>query len=181
VTAQQVQPEPAESKAQQFGIRIEKVVVNIGVGKSGEQLEKAKAVLRSITGVQKVWERKAKRTIRDFGVRENESIAVAVTLRRQAAEELLGRAFKAANMKLKASSVSGRTFSIGLVEHILLPGSRYDPKLGVFGMDIAVTLERPGYRVARRKRRPSKIGKGAGISSQDTIDFISSKYGVEVV
>lgn len=181
MTAQQVQAKPAESKAPPFGIRIEKVVVNIGVGKSGEQLEKAKAVLKSITKVQKVWERKAKSTIRDFDVRENDTIAVAVTLRRQAAEEFLGRAFKATNMKLKASSVSGRTFSIGLVEHILLPGSKYDPKLGVFGMDVAVTLERPGYRVARRKRRPSKIGKGAGISSQDTIEFISSKYGVEVV
>lgn len=181
MTAQEVRAESPEPKASSLGIRIEKVVVNIGVGKSGEQLEKAKAVLKSITKSQKVWERKARRTIRDFGIRENESIAAAVTLRGEAAEEFLGRAFKASNMKLKASSVSGRTFSMGLTEHILLPGAKYDPKLGVFGMDISVTLERPGYRIARRKRRPAKVGRGAGISSQDTINFISSKYGVEVV
>ena len=53
-------------------IRVEKIVINIGVGKSGEQLEKAKTVLSSITGVKKIWERKAKNTIREFGIRKTE-------------------------------------------------------------------------------------------------------------
>jgi len=181
MTAQGAQSQSASTAPTRGGIRLEKVVVNMGVGKSGEPVEKAKAVLKSITGSKKVWERKAKDTIRDFGIRENDVIAVAVTLRRKEADAFLRRAFKAMGMRLKSSSVSGRTFSAGLTEHILLPGAKYDPKLGVFGMDVTVALEKPGYRVARRKRRPAKIGKRAAISSQDTIDFISSNYGVEVV
>jgi large subunit ribosomal protein L5 len=181
MTAQEAQSQSVNAAPARGGIRLEKVVINMGVGKSGDPLEKAKAVLKSITGSKKIWERKAKDTIRDFGVRKDDAIAVAVTLRRKEADAFLRRAFKAMSMKLKSSSVSGRTFSAGLTEHILLPGAKYDPKLGVFGMDVTVTLERPGYRVAKRKRRPGKIGKRAAISSQDTIDFISSNYGVEVV
>ncbi|HYA21916.1 MAG TPA: 50S ribosomal protein L5 [Thermoproteota archaeon] len=181
MTAQEAQSQNVSAPPVHEGIRLEKVVINIGVGKSGEPLEKAKAVLKAITGSKKIWERKAKDTIRDFGVRKNDTIAVAVTLRGKDADAFLRRGFKAMGMKLKSSSVSGRTFSAGITEHILLPGAKYDPKLGVFGMDITTTLERPGYRVARRKRRPGRIGKRAAISSQDTIDFISSNYGVEVV
>jgi len=61
--------------------RIEKVVVNLNVGKSGEPLEKANKVLKEITNQTPV-KRKAKKTIRDFGIREGESIAVVVTLRK---------------------------------------------------------------------------------------------------
>jgi len=179
MTAQEVQEEPVD-KGRLDEIRLEKVVVNMGVGKSGEPLEKAKAVLKAITGSDKVWERAARETIRDFGIRKNDPIAAAVTLRGQRANEFLGRAFKAVGMKLRSSSISGRALSFGIAEHILLPGAKYDPKLGIFGMDVAVALERPGYRVARRKRRPAKVGKKAAISSGEAAEFISSEYGVEV-
>ncbi len=49
--------------------RIEKVVVNLNVGKSGEPLEKAVRVLKEITDQTPV-KKKAKKTIRDFGIRE---------------------------------------------------------------------------------------------------------------
>ena len=52
--------------------QIEKVVVNLNVGKSGEPLEKANKVLKEITGHNPV-KKKAKATIRDFGIREGES------------------------------------------------------------------------------------------------------------
>jgi len=68
--------------------RIDKVVVNLNVGKSGEPLEKANSVLKEITGQTPV-KRKAKKTIRDFGIREGESIAVVVTLRKQKAVDFL--------------------------------------------------------------------------------------------
>ncbi len=55
--------------------RIEKVVVNLNVGKSGEPLEKANKVLKEITGQTPV-KKNAKTTIRDFGIREGEPIAV---------------------------------------------------------------------------------------------------------
>lgn len=68
--------------------RIDKVVVNISVGKSGEPLEKATKVLKELTG-QTPCKRKAKKTIRDFGIRRGEPMACMVTLRKQRAIEFL--------------------------------------------------------------------------------------------
>src|SRR5574344_1342471 len=69
--------------------RIEKVVVNLNVGKSGEPLEKGNKVLREITGDRTPVKKKAKSTIRDFSIREGEPIAVVVTLRKQEAIDSL--------------------------------------------------------------------------------------------
>jgi large subunit ribosomal protein L5 len=68
--------------------RIDKVVVNLNLGKSGEPLEKASKVLKELTGQTPV-KRQAKKTIRDFGLRKGESIACVVTLRKQAAIDFL--------------------------------------------------------------------------------------------
>jgi large subunit ribosomal protein L5 len=65
-------------------IMISKVVVNIGVGKSGEPLEKAKQALEELTG-QRPAVRGAKNSVRDFGIHKGEPIAAMVTLRRDAA------------------------------------------------------------------------------------------------
>ncbi len=162
-------------------IRVEKIVMNIGVGKSGEQLERGKSVLSSITGVKKIWERKARSTIREFGIRKNEPIGVAVTIRGERIGVLLPRLLKAIGMRLKRSSIVGRTASFGIREHIEIPGVRYDPRMGIFGMDVTVVLERPGYRVSRRKRRTSDIGHRAIISSEEAANFLTSKYGVTVL
>jgi len=54
--------------------KIDKVVVNICVGKSGEPLEKATKVLKELTG-QNPCKRNAKQTIREFGIRKGEPIA----------------------------------------------------------------------------------------------------------
>src|SRR4030043_783724 len=102
--------------------RIEKVVVNLNVGKSGEPLEKANKVLAEITGQTPV-KRKAKKTIRDFGIREGESIAVVVTLRKQQAIDFLTKALPVVDNKVarRAFDVRGN-FSFGLKEHIDIPG-----------------------------------------------------------
>jgi large subunit ribosomal protein L5 len=168
---------PRESTCR--SIRLEKIVVNIGVGSSGERLEKAKAVLKKITGATPC-ERKAVDTIREFNVTKDESIAVMATLRRKRAEIFLRTALKAIGNKLQASSFSGRTFSFGVKEHISIPGIRYDPAVGIYGMDVCVVLERPGYRVTRRRRKRSKIGKGHTISTEESIDFVKSAFEVEI-
>ncbi|MBO3768149.1 MAG: 50S ribosomal protein L5 [Candidatus Brockarchaeota archaeon] len=133
-------------------IKVEKVVVNIGVGKSGEPLEKAKAVLSLITGVKKVSERKAKKTIKEFGIRKKEPIAAVVTLRGSSAKEFLNKAFNAIGKKIKFDSISGRTLSFGIKEHILLPGVKYDPMYGIFGMDVSVTLPTTSAKMGGRVR-----------------------------
>ncbi|RLI06761.1 50S ribosomal protein L5, partial [Candidatus Bathyarchaeota archaeon] len=61
-----------------------------------------------------------------------------------------------------------------------IPGVKYDPELGIVGMDVIVNIERPGYRVARRRRAKSKIGRRHRVSREEAVEFIRSRFGVEV-
>lgn len=161
--------------------RIEKVVVNLNVGKSGEPLEKANKVLKEITGHNPV-KRKAKNTIRDFGIREGESIAVVVTLRRQDAIDFLKKIFPIVDNKLAQRAFDLRgNFSFGLKEHIEIPGVKYDPEVGIFGMDICVTVNRPGQRIKIRKRQTKAIGPKHVLTPEESILFIKKTLGVEIV
>ena len=69
-------------------IRLEKVILNMGLGKSGDAVEIAKKALGQISG-KKVNERAARKAHRDWGVRKGEPIGAAVTIRGNDAKELL--------------------------------------------------------------------------------------------
>ncbi len=162
-------------------IKISKVVLNIGVGKSGEPLEKAAKVLEQLTG-QKPSFRKAKRTIRDFGIHRKEPIGVMVTVRGEKARELLRKLLKAREDRLPPSSFDEfGNVNFGIKEHIDIPGMKYDPDIGIFGMNVCVSLERPGYRVMRRRRMRSKVGRKHRIGREEAIEFFKREFGVEVV
>jgi large subunit ribosomal protein L5 len=119
--------------------------------------------------------------VKDFGIREGEPIACLTTLRGEKANEFLKRGLEAVANTLKASSFDENgNFAFGVKEHIEIPGTKYQPELGIFGMDIIGTLERPGYRVKRRRIRPSRIGKSHRVSRDDAIKFVSNKFGVQV-
>ena len=161
-------------------IKVEKVVINIGVGRSGEPIDKARNALFELTN-QEPAVRGAKRTVRDFGIHKGEPIGVLVTLRRQAAIEFLKRVIAAKRNVLKTSSFDNfGNISLGIHEHIDIPGTKYNPEIGIFGMDVNVVLSRPGYRIARKSRKSSKIGKSHRINSEQAIEFFKSEYGVEV-
>lgn len=160
---------------------VEKVVVNIGVGKSGEPLQKASTILEELFS-QKPSVRKAKRTIRDFGVRRGEPIGVTVTLRGEKAIEALKKLLQAKGNRLPASSFDENgSVSFGLREHIDIPGVKYKPELGIFGMNVSVFITRPGYRVRYRRRAPAKVGRSHRVSREDSMEFLKSNFGVEVV
>src|SRR5215831_15532056 len=95
------EPTPVENPLRK--IRIEKVTLNIATGKSGDPLEKAKKVLNQLTGRVPATKR-AKRTVKDFGVRKGEPISAVVTLRRDAASAFLVRALDAVGNKVRESS-----------------------------------------------------------------------------
>lgn len=162
-------------------IRVGKVVINIGVGKSGEPVERAMKVLEELTG-QKPMVTRAKRSIREFGIHRGEGIGAKVTVRGARAVELLKRLLQAKGNKIPARSFDGLgNFAFGIREHIEIPGMKYRPELGIFGMDVCVSLERPGYRVSRRRRMRSPVGRRHLVTREEAMAFVRDTLGVQVV
>ena len=97
-------------------------------------------------------------------------------------KSFLRRLLKAAGNKVRQSSFDNTgNFSFGIKEHIEIPGTKYIPELGIFGMNVAVTFERPGFRVKRRVIRKSTVGKGHLVTRDEAVKFIHSNFGTEVV
>jgi len=138
-------------------LRIEKLCLNVSPGETGDRLTKAARVLEQLTGQEPVYS-KARLTIRTFGIRRNEKIAVHCTVRGDKAKELLQRGLRVKDFELREGNFSDSgNFGFGIQEHIDL-GMKYDPSIGIFGMDFYVVLGRPGRRVASRKRAPGRVG-----------------------
>ena len=161
--------------------RIEKVVVNLNVGKSGEPLEKASKVLKELTNQQPV-KKQAKKTIRDFGLRKGESIACVVTLRKEAAIDFLKKVLPVIENKISRSSFDKQgNFAFGIKEHIEIAGVKYEPDVGIFGMDVCVSVNRPGYRVKTRRKQKSHIGAKHLLTPEESVAYIRQTLGVEIV
>ena len=161
--------------------KIEKVVVNISVGKSGEPVEKASKVLKDLTG-QNPCKRKAKQTIRDFGIRKGEPIACIVTLRKQKATDFLKKVLPVVENRISENYFDKYgNFSFGIKEHIEIPGVRYEPEIGIFGMNVCVSLSRPGYRVKKRRREKAKIGSKHMLTLEEAVVFVKDALGVEII
>ena len=162
-------------------ISLEKVVLNMGIGKSGDIIDIAKRALEQISG-KKPSTRNAKETQRDWGIRKGEPIGVAVTVRGDDAKPLLKRLLEA-----KGNTVNGRAFdnfgnySFGINEHIDIPGVKYDPQIGILGLGISVTLTRPGYSIRKRSKHKASVGKSHVITNQEAKDYLAKEYGVTIV
>jgi large subunit ribosomal protein L5 len=162
-------------------ISVAKVVLNMGVGKSGEPIEQAKRALQQIAG-QKPNSRNAKATQRDWGVHKGEPIGVAVTLRGQPAIELIKRLFIAKGNQMKGTSFDDfGNLSFGIKEHIDIPGVKYDPQIGILGLNISISLERPGFNIRFRSKHKASVGHTHRITSQDAKAFLTKEFGIEVV
>lgn len=159
-------------------IRIEKVTLNMGCGGDKNKLERAQKLLEKITGQKPFVTRTRKRTT--FGMARKKPIGVKVTLRKERAEKFLKDALSAVDNELKENQINDNNFSIGIKEYIDLPGVEYDPEVGMMGMDVSVTLERPGFRVKRRKIKTSKVGKKHLISKRETIEWLKKNFGVKI-
>ncbi len=161
-------------------IRISKVTLNMGTGAPGPELEKAKRLLEMISGKKVVKTATKKRNT--FGVAKGREIGVMTTIRGSEAKELLSRLLKSLENKLKASQFDeSGSFSLGIEEYINIPGVNYDPEIGIMGFDVCVTLERPGYRVAKRRYSKNSVGKAHRIKPEEAMEWVKKEFDVEVL
>ncbi len=163
-----------------YQVRVEKVVVHMGVGESGEKLTKATDILRTITGQTPV-KNIARNTVPAFGIRRGAPIGCRVTLRGDTAEQFLKTALGIVENRISASQFDANgNFAFGIEEHTDFPGMAYDPKIGIYGMDVNVVLARNGVRICRRHIERRKLPAQQHANREDAIVFLSSAYGLEV-
>lgn len=159
-------------------IKITKVTVNMGIGPEQNEMKTGQKIIEKITDSKSV-QTKCKVRQPKWGIRPGLPIGLKVTLRNEKAEEFLKRAIEAKENTLNPKCFDNQgNFGFGIHEYIDLPGVKYDPTLGVRGFDILVTLERPGYRIKRRKIQNKKVGPKHLIPKAEAIEFIQKKFEV---
>jgi len=155
-------------------IFVEKVVLNIGCAGNLEKIEKAKELLQRITGKKPVVTLSRKRST--FGIAKGKPIGVKVTLRKKEAEEFLKKVFEVYKNKIPSKVFDDwGNFSLGIQKYFELPGIKYDHKIGVLGMDVCVSLRRPGAYL-----KDGTLSRRQRVRKEEAIEFLKNKFGVEV-
>ncbi len=161
-------------------IKIEKVTLNIGAGKDQVKLEKGINLLKNITGLTPVKTFTSKR-IPEWGLRPGLPIGCKLTLRKVKVIEILKRLLDAKDFKLKNNQFDNNgNVSFGIHEYIDIPGVKYDPKIGIMGLEVCVTLERPGFRIKKKKEGGKKISNKHHITKEEAIDFMKKKFNLTI-
>ncbi|MEM5853059.1 MAG: 50S ribosomal protein L5 [Candidatus Aenigmatarchaeota archaeon] len=161
-------------------IELEKVVLNVGCGGDLEKIEKAKKLLEILTGGKPVVTKSKRRST--FGIAKGKPVGVMITLRGEKADDFLRRALHAVDGKLKISQFDEEgNFSFGVKEYIDIQGTKYSHEIGMLGLDVCVSLKRPGYRIKYRRIQKRKIPKKHKISKEEAVEWVKKNYGVEIV
>ncbi len=162
-------------------LHVEKVVVNIGVGEAGERLAKAEKVLEMVTK-QKPVETLSKTVNRDLGIREGMPLGCKVTLRGDAAVDFVKQALSIREMRVPEYSFDQEgNMSFGISDYTDFEGMKYDPEIGIFGMDISVVLRRPGNRITQRALLKRRIPKSHRVGRDEAIQYMKDNFQVQVI
>jgi large subunit ribosomal protein L5 len=161
-------------------IRIEKVTLNVGAGKDAVKLEKGMKLIKHLTGMEPV-KTATNKKIASWGLRPGLPIGCKLTIRNGMKKEIISKILKAKDDALKSSHFDDHgSISFGVHEYIDIPGVEYNPDIGIMGFQICITLERPGYRVKKRRIRKSVLNKNHKITKDDAMDFMRKEFGVNI-
>ena len=137
-------------------------------------------LLESITEIKPI-KTFAKKRIPGWGLRPGLPIGCKITLRKNTAIRLLSRLLKAVDSRLKPGQfdINGNV-AFGIPEYIDIPDIKYDPSIGIMGLEVCVTLERPGFRIKKRRIKRKKISARHTITKEEAIKFMESKFNIKV-
>lgn len=160
--------------------RIEKLTLNIGAGKDVNKLDKAMVLIKSLTGVEP-YKTVTQKRIPSWSLRPGLPVGCKLTLRKDKAVDILKRLLEAKENKLQRSNFDlNGNISFGIHEYIDIPDLKYDPKIGVMGLQVCVTLERPGHRIKRRRMMRKKLPSKQVVTREDAMAFLKDNFGVTV-
>lgn len=156
--------------------RIEKVIINFGVGKSGPELERARTLAEALTG-RKPADSRSKDSVRGFAIRKGEPIGCHVTLRGEEGFEFLKKAFYALEDRILTKNFDKfGNVSVTIHDHLNLPNVKYDPKIGVYGFTVTANLERFGYRIKRRRLQRRRVPQRHRVTKEEAIAWYLNNF-----
>jgi large subunit ribosomal protein L5 len=157
---------------------LDKVTVHISVGEGGQKLINAENIVKTLTG-QATVRTSAKKTQPVFGIRKGQDIGCKTTLRSERASTFLHRALETRqNLVHEFQFDESGNVSFGIVDHTDFPEMTYDPQIGIFGMDVIVSLKKAGYRVAQRRVAQRRVPIRHRVTREEAIAFLQSNYNV---
>lgn len=160
-------------------IKIEKVTLNVGCAGEKETIERAKKLLKMLTDKEPVVTLSKRRST--FGIAKGKPVGVMVTLRGKDAEDVLKLALTGVENRLNSKQFNtAGTFSFGISEYIDMANVKYNHEIGMLGFEVTVTLERPGFRVSRRKIKTGKVGRRHKITSEEAMEWAKKNFGVQI-
>ena len=161
-------------------LRIDKVTLNIGTGKEQAMLEKSLMLLQRLGEGTPVKTFTNKR-IPEWGVRPGLPIGCMITLRKEKAIRILANLLKAVENSLKYSNFDKEgNVSFGIPEYIDIPGMKYEPSIGIIGLNVSVTIQRAGFRIKKRKLKKRIIPVRHRVTREEAIEFMKSRFNVVI-
>ena len=159
-------------------IAISKIVINIGTQDDEQKQLNAKRLLEIISQ-RKPTDAVAKKRLPEFKITKGKKIGAFVTIRGEAAKPILAKLINAADRRFNPRAITNNSASFGIHEYIDIQGIKYDPKIGMLGMNVNITFERKGKRVANRKIRAARIPKKHSIITKGEIsEYLIKNFNV---
>ncbi len=161
-------------------IRIEKLTLNIGAGRDENVLKKALKLLKNITGITPV-QTITKKRLAAWGLRPGLPIGAKITMRGDEIYPLVERLLLSKEKNVKSSWFDNRgNVSFGIHEYVDIPDVKYDTEIGIIGLQVSITLSRPGFRVKKRKLRKTNVGKHQQITKEESVAFFTERFSISM-
>jgi large subunit ribosomal protein L5 len=160
-------------------LKIDKLTLNIGAGKDQVLLEKGVKLINNLTGKPGLKTVTNKR-IPGWGIRPGLPIGCKLTLRGAEAEKMIKRLLVARSNKIDEKMFDNEgNVAFGIRECIDIEGAKYDPEIGIMGLEACITLKRAGFRIKKRKLMKRRLPLRHRISRMESVDFMKKKFNIK--